>query len=127
MRISALTVGLVLAAFTISGPVFADERPPRYDLDGLCDRLALTPDGFSPESKAACVSAQADALQTVRRVWPNLPAYIQDNCDIQAKADRVGDYLILEACIRAQSRVQDANQGGLPVPKTKAKPATTPK
>ena len=53
---------LVLAAFTITGPVFADERPPRYDLDGLCDRLALTPTMLTNMTQLAAASARNTGL-----------------------------------------------------------------
>lgn len=124
-----MTVGLVLAAaFAVTKPVFADERPPRYDLDGLCSRQANTPDGFSPETMATCLSAQGDALEAIRRVWPDTPGYIQDNCDYRAKAEGDGDYLILGACVRAQTLQKQANEGGLTTaPKAKAKPALKPK
>ncbi len=127
MRIRTLTVGLMLAAaFAFAEPVLASDRPPRFDVDALCNNRALTPDGVSPESKAMCMSAQGDALDAVRRVWTATPVFIQDDCSYQAKADRDGDYQILEACIRAQTR-QQADQGGLTRPKAKAKPGITPK
>ncbi|MCA0201143.1 MAG: hypothetical protein LCH56_09930 [Proteobacteria bacterium] len=128
MHIRILTVGLVLAAeCAFAQPVFADERPPRFDFDALCNSRAITTEGFSPESKATCMSAQGDALDAVRRVWPNISVDIQDNCSYQAKADRDGDYQILEACIRSLARQQQDNQGGLTRPKAKAKSATAPK
>lgn len=126
MRVRTLTVGLVLAV-TLAEPVFADARPPRYDLDGLCNSRAITSEGFSPETKAACVSAQSEALDAVRRFWPSTLASIQDDCSYEAEADGDGDYQVLEACIRIQNRQQQANQGELIRPKAKAKPAGTAK
>lgn len=126
MRIRALTVGLGFAV-ALAKPVFADARPPRYDLDGLCNSRATTSEGFSPETKAACVSAQNEALDVVRRFWLSTLASIQDDCSYEAKADGDGDYQILEACIRAQNRQQQADPEALIRPKAKAKPATTPK
>lgn len=123
MSTRTVTAGLVLAAVSaIAAPAAADERPPRFDDDSLCNRLATSPEGVSPESKAACLSAQGDALDAVRRVWTNIPTDIQDNCVVQAKVDRDGDYLILEACIRAQMRQQEANQVPVTRSKAKAKP-----
>lgn len=128
MRIRILTVGLVLAAaFAFAKPVRADARPPRYDLDGLCNSRALTPEGFSPETKAACVSAQGEALDAVRRVWPSILASIQDDCSYEAKTDGDGDYQVLEACLRAQIRQQQSDRSALTRPKAKAKPGSTPK
>lgn len=129
MHIRTLTSALALsAAFTFAAPAFADERPPRFDSDGLCNSRALTPEGFSPESKTACVSAQADALAAIRRIWPATLGSIQDDCSHQAKADdRDGDYQVLDACLRAQNRQQQANQEPLARAKAKAKPAITSK
>ena len=126
MRIRTLTVGLILAA-ALAKPVFADARPPRYDLDGLCNSRATTPEGFSPETKAACVAAQSEALDAVRRLWLATLASIQDDCSYEAKADGDGDYQVLETCIRTQNRQQQSDQGELIRPKAKAKPATTAK
>ncbi len=126
MRIRTLTVGLGLAV-ALARPVFADARPPRYDLDGLCNSRATTSEGFSPETKAACVAAQTEALDAVRRIWLATLASIQDDCSYEAKADGDGDYQILETCIRTQNRQQQADPEALIRPKAKAKPGLAPK
>lgn len=124
MRMRTLTVGLVMAG-AFARPVFADERPPRFDVDALCNGRAITPEGFSPESKTACMAAQDDALAAIRRIWPATLESIQSDCVYEAKVDRDGDYQILESCLRVQNRQQQANQE--PLPRAKAKPAITPK
>jgi len=114
-------------------PAFADERPPRYDIDGLCSRLSNTPDGFSPETMARCLEIQSDAMESVRKVWQNTPDYIQSDCDHRARVDRDGDYQILDVCVRVQLRQEQADQAesskgkGRAKPKpAQAKPAATP-
>ena len=121
MRIRTLTVGLLIAAeFAFAKPVFADERPPRFDVDGLCNSRAISPEGFSPETKAECLASQSEAFDKLRRSWPTTLASIQDDCSHEAKADGDGDYEVLDACIRTQNRQQQANQGALTRPKAKA-------
>lgn len=117
---------LFLLAVLAAAQVKADERPPRYDLDGHCSRLSNTSDGFSPESMSRCLSAQSDALESVRRVWPGTPAYIQRDCDLRAKANRDEDYLILERCLRDETRQSDEGTTIRPKPKPKPKPAPPP-
>lgn len=121
MSLRALRIGLALAA-AFAKPVFADARPPRFDLEGLCTSRALTPEGFSPETMAACVSAQSEALDAVKRMWLETLASIQDDCSYEAKADGDGDYQVLEACIRTQNRQQQSEQRTSPRAKAKAKP-----
>jgi len=122
-------LGLILLA----APAFADERPPRYDPDGHCSRLSNTPDGFSPETFASCLSVQSDAQESVRRVWSGAPDYIQRDCDLRARVDRDEDYLILDRCVRDQLRQEQADKAPAAAPKNKtknakgkAKPAATP-
>lgn len=124
VRLPAILV--LLAALAV--PAAADERPPRYDLDGHCSRLSNTPDGFSPETMTRCLVTQGDALESVRRVWPDTPAYIQRDCDLRARVNRDEDYLILDRCIRDQRRQEQADQAEStrPKPKTKPAPATPP-
>jgi len=121
IRIAAILVPLAIAA----APAVADDRPPRYDLDGHCSRLSDTPDGFSPETMTACLVAQGDALEAVRRVWSDTPEYIQRDCDLRARVNRDEDYLILDRCVRDQLRKEQADKGvsTRPRPKPKAKPA----
>lgn len=120
MSIRIAAVGLALAAlFAFAKPVFADARPPRYDLDGLCQSRAITPEGFSPETKAVCVAAQVEALDAIRRMWPATLTSIQDDCSYEAEADDYGDYQVLESCLRTQNRQQQADQGALVRPKAK--------
>lgn len=113
---------LTALALLISVPALADERPPRYDIDGLCSRRSDTPDGFSSETMAQCLSGQEDSLEAVRRIWPDTPAYIQRDCDLRAKVEREGDFQILDACVRTQLRQQQADQAESTRPKPKAKP-----
>ncbi|GEM_PF-3183165 len=117
---------LILLALLGTAPVLADERPPRYDLDGLCSRRANTPDGLSAETMANCLAAQGDALESVRRVWPGAQDYIQRDCDLRAKVDREGDYDILDRCVRAQLRQEEAGQAESTRPKAKPKPKSKP-
>jgi len=117
---------LILLVLLGGSAVLADERPPRYDLDGLCSRRANTPDGFSPETMANCLAAQGDSLESVRRIWPNARDYIQRDCDLRAKVDREGDYDILDRCVRAQLRQEEASQAESTRPKAKPKPKVKP-
>jgi len=82
----------------------AGERPPRYDSNALCVRLATTIDGLSPELLSQCLINQGDAHDSVRRIWSTTAEYIQDDCAHRARADGDGDYIILKNCIRAQNR-----------------------
>jgi hypothetical protein len=118
---------LLLALLLLVGApgAWADERPPRYDLDGLCSRRSDTPDGFSPETMAHCLSAQEDALEAVRRAWNGAPDYIQRDCDLRAKIEREGDYQILDNCVRKQLRQQQADQAESTRPKQKKAKAKT--
>ncbi|MGE3334887.1 MAG: hypothetical protein AB7I36_14670 [Rhodospirillaceae bacterium] len=128
MRIRTLTFGLALAAAGVhAAPVFADARPPRYDLDGLCNSRATTVEGFSPETKAACVASQSEALDAVRRMWLSTLASIQDDCSYEAKTEGDGDYQVLESCLRTQNRQQQADQAALSRAKAKSKPGLSSK
>lgn len=122
---------LILLALFAAPPLKADERPPRYDVDGHCATLANTPDGFSDETMARCLSAQSEALDSVRRVWPGAPDYIQRDCDLRARVERDEDYLILDRCVRTQLRQEQADiapgtGGKAKTPPNKKKPAPKP-
>lgn len=99
-RFRAAISGVACAvAMTIVTPGYADDRPPRYDVDGLCNRLAATLDGFSVELQQQCVQRRNDAVDAIRRVWRTVPDYIQRECDQRARAHGDQDYLILQSCI----------------------------
>ncbi|MTJ81809.1 MAG: hypothetical protein F8N37_12430 [Telmatospirillum sp.] len=80
----------------------ADDRPQRFDMNGLCGRQANTPDGRSSEVEQRCIMAQSDAQASVRRIWPTTPVYIQRDCTLRARAEGEGDYALLLKCIRDQ-------------------------
>lgn len=92
----------VLLATGASSP--SDERPSRYDVDDHCSRLANTSDGFSSEVMQSCLSAQGDALDQIKRIWPGTPQYIREDCDARSRAHGDEDYVSLDRCIRDQLR-----------------------
>lgn len=95
---------LTLALTIISLPAAAEDRPPRYDEDALCNRMANSNDGFSPEAMQKCLMTQNDALGEIRRVWRRTPDYIQRDCDRRARNDGDKDYVLLQKCIHDQTR-----------------------
>jgi hypothetical protein len=84
-----------------------DDRPPRYDTDGLCMRLANTNDGFVPEALQSCLRDQGDALDYLTRIWETTPPYILSGCDEQTRTS--DDYGVLEICIRQQMSQNSPN------------------
>ncbi|PKU24433.1 hypothetical protein [Telmatospirillum siberiense] len=98
-----LVLGALLLA-TVCSSAIADERPSRYDMDAHCSRLANTNDGFSPEVMQKCLLTQSDALDQIKRVWPDTAEYIQRDCDLRARAGGDEDYALLQKCIRDQTR-----------------------
>jgi hypothetical protein len=125
-RFLAVLFLLALAPPMLAAPAAADERPPRYDLDGLCSRQSLVPEGIEPQAMSRCLAIHGEALEATRRMWPNTPEYIQRDCDQRARVDRDGNYQILENCVRQQLRQQQADQAESTRPKPKPKPAPTP-
>lgn len=98
---------LVLAASLLAmgcSAAVADDRPSRYDMDSHCSRLANSNEGFSPEVMQKCLLAQSDALDQIKRVWSDTPDYIQHDCDLRGRAGGEGDYVLLQKCIRDQTR-----------------------
>jgi hypothetical protein len=116
----------LILALVLAGAARADERPPRYDLDGHCSRLSNTQDGFSTEGMTQCLLLQSDALDSLRRVWPDTPAYIQRDCDLRARVDRDEDYLILVKCIHDQLREEQADKAETTKAKDKPKKIKPP-
>jgi hypothetical protein len=93
---------ILLLALALPAPAWAEARPPRYDVNGLCRRLAATNDGIDTEREQSCLRAQSDALDAVKRVWLDTPDYIQRDCDLRARGDGDKDYALLRKCIRDQ-------------------------
>ncbi|CCG42676.1 hypothetical protein [Magnetospirillum molischianum] len=93
---------ILLVMLALPTAAWAEARPPRYDVNGLCRRLANTPDGIDVQLEQKCLRDQSDALDTVKRLWLDTPAYIQRDCDLRARADGDKDYALLRKCIRDQ-------------------------
>ncbi len=99
-RAPFLLAALLLLA---AGPTRADDRPPRFDVDGHCSSIANHVDGFDSGAMSRCLMGQGDALDTLQRLWPDTPTYIQDDC--LRRARRGGgdqDYVWLLRCVRTQ-------------------------
>ncbi|OIQ94304.1 hypothetical protein GALL_237340 [mine drainage metagenome] len=72
-------------------------------MDGHCGRIANHVDGFDSSAMSRCLMGQGDALETLQRLWPDTPAYIEDDC--LRRARRSGgedDYVWLLRCVRTQ-------------------------
>lgn len=106
-----------------AAPAPAAERPPRLDVDSVCAGQATGPDGFSPEGMQRCLSAQEDAQDSVRRLWPSVPDYIQRDCEVRVKARHEESYIVLEQCVKDLMRRETTDLTPKPKPK---KPADTP-
>jgi hypothetical protein len=100
---AALT--LLLLLLLTASPVQADERPPRYDINGFCNLQSPPADGAISDATRSCLLAQGEALSALKRQWPDLPEYMRRDCALRARKDGDGDYLLLKTCVRDQLRL----------------------
>jgi len=100
-----LMVGVPVAAL-------AEARPPRYDINGVCHRLATSSEGVSVESEQLCLRTQNDAFDAVRRLWLGTPDEIQQECDQRARHDGDKDYVLLRQCLREKLGGARFERGG---------------
>ena len=100
------TALLCASLLLLSNAASADERPPRYDIDGYCHLGASSPDGFDSAAMAKCLTTEDDAESHLRRLWNSTPEYIQRECDAHARMGGNEDYVQLDICVRDQLKLQ---------------------
>lgn len=106
---------LDLGAVTHAGADTPADRPPRFDVEAYCSRRANGNDGFDPSLMSQCVMTEGDALDHLKRQWPSVPEYIQNDCERRTRTGGEENYVLLQACVRVQLMQQQPEQQASPI------------
>lgn len=115
----ALSGGGVVRSAAADTP---SDRPPRFDVEAYCSTRATGVDGFDPALMSQCVMAQGDALDHLKRQWPGVPEYIQNDCERRTRIGGEENYVLLQACVRTQLMQQQPDLPPQPLPQPKQEP-----
>lgn len=112
MRLTLLAATCLLLGTLSGGAQQAQQAPPRFDVDALCDwqQKANQFPKFNEKTFRDCFSINQAAYERLKGIWPTAPSAIKASCMQAASYSGPASYFILEGCIRLELEKAAARQ-----------------
>jgi len=103
---SRVVIGGVAFLWSVTAAVSVRAQPPGYDTAGLCEEVARYASVPSARMLQGCYFQERISRDQLARIWEQIPTSVRLHCEEVARLVGTGSYVMLNACVMAQTNEQ---------------------
>lgn len=105
MMTSRVTIGAITILWSAIAATSVRAQPPGYDIESLCSEVARYGGGMPSLSMLrGCYAQERASRDQLARTWDQIPVAVRRHCEEVARLVGTGSYVMLNACVIAQSK-----------------------